>query len=175
VKDLPTVAPSPEALCNRYAERVFRFASMVSRGSSEAEDIAQEALIRAIRKLHTFDPRKGNLEQWLWSIVVRTARDAGRATGRRIALWERLSRQQNQSESVETMALERLSDAELIAAVRALHVRDRTLIALRFGAGLDHATAGEAVGISAAAATMAIRRALAKLRTQLEGTHEPNA
>jgi len=157
---------------------VFRFAAMVARGNAEAEDIAQEALLKAIRKLDAYDPARGSIEAWLWSIVVSAARDAGRAAGRRLALWERLTRLPEQSESIETIesiVLDRIADAQLLDAVRGLPSRDRTLIALRFGAGLDHAASGAAVGISAAAATMALRRALHHLRRRLEVPNEQDA
>jgi DNA-directed RNA polymerase specialized sigma24 family protein len=49
-----------------------------------------------------------------------------------------------------------------------LPARDRLLIALRFGADLDYAAVGLASGLTAAAATMAVRRAIAKLRNHLE-------
>lgn len=164
-----------EELCQSYAERVFRFAAMIASGNAEAEDIAQEALLKAIRKLDSYDPRRGSVEGWLWTIVVSAARDAGRAAGRRLALWERLTWLPEPSASVEMIALDRLSDAQLLDAVRHLPYRDRTLIALRFGAGLDYAATGAAVGISAAAATMALRRALHTLRNRLEEPHEQDA
>jgi RNA polymerase sigma-70 factor, ECF subfamily len=164
-----------EELCRTYAERVFRFAAMVASGNAEAEDIAQEALLKAIRNLHAYDPHRGGIETWLWSIVVSVAKDAGRAARRRLALWERLTRLPELSESVESIVLDRLSDAQLLNALRSLPRRDRTLIALRFGAGLDHAATGAAVGISAAAATMALRRALQNLRRRLEETDEQDA
>jgi RNA polymerase sigma-70 factor (ECF subfamily) len=177
--ECPRVTDRPalraEELCRTYAERVFRFAAMVARGNAEAEDIAQEALLKAIRKLDAYDPSRGSVETWLWSIVVSAARDAGRAARRRVALWERLNRLPEPSESVESIVLDRLSDAQLLDAVRSLAPRDRTLIALRFGAGLDHASTGAAVGISAAAATMALRRALHNLRSRLEEPDEQDA
>jgi RNA polymerase sigma-70 factor, ECF subfamily len=164
-----------EELCETYAARVFRFASMVAPGNAEAEDIAQEALVKAIRTLDAYDPRRGSIEAWLWTIVVNVARDAGRAAGRRLALWERLTRLPQPSASIEAIVLDRISDARLLDAVRGLPPRDRTLIALRFGAGLDHAATGAAVGISAAAATMALRRALHNLRSRLEVSHDQDA
>jgi RNA polymerase sigma-70 factor (ECF subfamily) len=177
--ECPTVtglgALRAEELCRIYAERVFRFAAMVAHGNAEAEDIAQEALLKAIRKLDTYDPRRGSVETWLWTIVIRTARDAGRAAGRRLALWERLTRLPEAVESVESIVLDQLSDDQLLDAVRRLPSRDRTLIALRFGAGLDYAATGAAVGISAAAATMALRRALHTLRRRMEESHEQDA
>jgi RNA polymerase sigma-70 factor, ECF subfamily len=164
-----------EELCQNYAGRVFRFAAMVARGHAEAEDIAQEALLKAIRRLEAYDPGRGSMETWLWRIVVNTARDAGRAAGRRLALWERMRRLPERTESVESIAIKRLSDAQLLNGLRSLPPRDRTLIALRFGAGLDYTTIGSAVGISSGAATMALRRAIQKLRNRLEATYEQHA
>lgn len=56
---------TPELLCARHAPAVYRFAAMVAKSDVEAEELAQEALVRAIRKLHTFDARRGTLEAWL--------------------------------------------------------------------------------------------------------------
>jgi DNA-directed RNA polymerase specialized sigma subunit len=46
--------------------------------------------------------------------------------------------------------------------------RDRTLLALRFGADLDLRAVGAALGMSEATAGKAVLRALEKLRTTLE-------
>jgi RNA polymerase sigma factor (sigma-70 family) len=163
---------TPETLCARYAERVYRFAAMVGRGSAEAEDVAQEALERAIRKLDQFDRRRGTVESWLFRIVVRTAADAHRVANRRFALWERLLIERSTpaavAEDVEAAALAHMTDEEVLAAVRRLRPRDRAVIALRFGADLEHADIGASLGLSANAAGVAVRRALARLRTLLE-------
>ena len=163
---------TPETLCARYAERVYRFAAMVARGSAEAEDVAQEALERAIKKLDRFDRRRGTVESWLFRIVVNAAVDAHRIANRRFALWERLVRERNApadvADDIEAAALARLSDAELLSAVRRLRPRERAVIALRFGADLEHADIGAALGLTANAAGVAVRRALARLRTLLQ-------
>jgi RNA polymerase sigma-70 factor (ECF subfamily) len=161
---------TPEVLCARYAARVYRFAAMVAAGDVEAEDLAQEALVRAIRNLGRFDARRGSVETWLWRIVVNAAIDAGRVSTRRRLLWERFRSQPTTGENVEDLALMRITSAELLAAVRRLQTRERGMIALRFGAGLGFAELGEAYGISPAAATMATRRALDTLRTLLKET-----
>jgi RNA polymerase sigma-70 factor (ECF subfamily) len=169
-------ALTAETLCERYAERVYRFAAMVARHDIEAEDIAQEALERGIRKLGQFDPRRGTVESWLFRIVTNAARDAGRVSSRRLALWQRLVAQRTDPEAaaddVEVRALARLSDHELLAAVRRLRPRERTVIALRFGADLDHASIGATIGLSPNAARVAVRRALDRLRDQLQEEHQ---
>ncbi len=161
---------TPEMLCARYVLRVYRFAAMVAAGDVEAEDLAQDALVRAIRNLGRYDAHLGSVETWLWRIVVNTAIDAGRVSTRRRRLWERFRSQPTTAENVEDLALLRITAAELLTAVRRLRPRERGMIALRFGAGLDFPEVGAAYGVSAAAATMATRRALDTLRILLKET-----
>jgi RNA polymerase sigma factor (sigma-70 family) len=70
--------------------------------------------------------------------------------------------------AVEERALEAIEHEELLRAVRTLDDRDRLMIALRFGADLDLATVGQAVGLSSDSAGRAVLRALARLRRRLE-------
>lgn len=167
-QSVPEERLTPEELCHQYANRVYRFATMVAGGDVEAEDLAQEALMRAIRKLGRFDPQRGSIETWLWRIVVNAARDCGRVAGRRRALWLRLIEDREEAPGTESLALDNLTDAELLRAVRRLPARDRAVIGLRFGADLDYIAVGRELGLTAAAATMALHRALVRLRKELE-------
>ena len=165
--DFPRVAVvSGRDIAERYWARTYRFAAMVTRNDQDAADVAQEAMERAIRNLHHYSPSKGTVEAWLWRIVINAARDAGRASVRQSALLERLIRFQLAvpAEDAERVALDRITDAELLEAVRSLKARPRTLIALRFGAQLSFAEIADQTGITEAAALMATKRALASLR-----------
>src|SRR6266516_6262987 len=81
---------TPERLAEEYAQTVYRFSAMVCRDGPESEDLAQDALLRAMRALPQFDPARGSVEGWLWRIVVNLARDRGRAAGRWTLALERL-------------------------------------------------------------------------------------
>jgi RNA polymerase sigma-70 factor (ECF subfamily) len=169
--DLALGTLTAEELCRLYAPRVCRFAAMVARSRPDADDLAQDALLRAVRAVHTYDPAKGSPETWLWRIVVNTARDSARRRERAQWLLERLTiSAPRESESVEAAVLTRMRDADLHAKIRLLPHRDRTLLALRYGAGLDTNEVGAAVGLSSDSAGKAIRRALARLRARLEVT-----
>jgi RNA polymerase sigma-70 factor (ECF subfamily) len=158
-------------LCRRYSPSVCRFAAMVSSNPTDADDLAQDALLRAVRAIRTYDPARGSPETWLWRIVVNTARDSARRRERARWLIERLAfAAPRESQSVEAAVLTRLRDADLHAQIRLLPHRDRTLLALRYGAGLDTDEVGAAVGLSPDSAGKAIRRALARLRARLEVT-----
>ena len=161
------IAPTAQELCAAHAERVYRFAVMVSWGDAEADDLAQEALERAIRYLDTFDAARGSLEGWLWRIVLNVAADPGRRARRRELLRECLWRFRV-PEAFEDPALVRIvTDEAVIAAIRTLRPRDRELIALRFGAGLAIADVARTQAMSTATAGVAVRRAMTRLRTSL--------
>ncbi len=164
-----TLPVTADRFCERYAPAVCRFAAMAARSPLEADDIAQEALLRAVRGLDGFDPLRGEIEAWLWRIVANVAYDHQRAERRRLALWTRLSRvREAAAESVESIAVDRIDNQRLLASVRELGPRDRTLLALRFGADLDLRAVGLALAMSEAAAGRAVLRALDKLRSHLE-------
>jgi RNA polymerase sigma-70 factor (ECF subfamily) len=154
-----------------HAARVHRFAAMVTRNDQDSEDLAQEALVKALRGLRHVDPAKGSVEAWLWRIVINTARDAGRVRRRRRLLGERWMRQAvaaGGAGTVEADAFDRLRDAELLVAVRRLPERPRTVIALRFGAQLGTGEIAAQLGMTPQAVSMAVARALSHLRRDLE-------
>lgn len=172
----PPPAPAlltPERLAEQYAAVVYRFSAMVCQDRPQSEDLAQDALLRAMRSLDRFDAAKGTVDAWLWRIVVNLARDRGRAAGRWALAWERLTAHRTAepwAEPVESLVMRRLRDEELLEAVRALPRRHRTLIGLRFGGGLSYAEIGAQLGQREEAVKQATYRALASLRKQLEAT-----
>jgi RNA polymerase sigma-70 factor (ECF subfamily) len=144
---------------------------MVMRNDQDSADLAQEALLKAIRALPRFDAAKGSIEGWMWRIVINTARDAGRLSTRRHLLRDRLLQDHLVSgdhRSVETDVLDHLRDAELLDRVRRLPERARTVVALRYGAQLGTGEIARQLGIAPSAVSMAIGRALARLRKELE-------
>jgi RNA polymerase sigma-70 factor (ECF subfamily) len=155
-----------DALCQAYAGRVYKFAQLISSDSANAEDIAQDAIERAIRGLNTFNPAKGEIESWLWRIVVNTGRDAGRIAGRQRLVFELLTDRWSPDEQIVDLGDQLRADG-VLEAVRALTPRHRAVVALRYGADLSYREVGQALGISEAAALMTTRRALANLRSRL--------
>lgn len=70
-------------LLGRYRGRVVRLAAHILRRDVEAEDVAQEAFVRAFQRLSEFQ-NKGRFSAWLFQITVRLCLDR-----RRSARWER--------------------------------------------------------------------------------------
>ena len=60
-------------LVGQQQEAVFRLAYLLLGDADEAQDVAQEAFIRAFRALHRFDPARP-LRPWLLSITANLVR-----------------------------------------------------------------------------------------------------
>jgi RNA polymerase sigma-70 factor (ECF subfamily) len=167
--DSKAEAITPQGLCQAYAPTVCRFAALISRSPQDAEDLAQEALLRAVRSLRRYDPSRGPVESWLWRIVANAAIDAASGRQRLSDLVTRIGIvTPSETQTVEDAVITRLRDQELHAQVRQLPLRDRMLIALRYGLDLDLEHVGAAVGLSAESAGTATRRAVARLRARLK-------
>ncbi|HVV86701.1 MAG TPA: sigma-70 family RNA polymerase sigma factor [Kofleriaceae bacterium] len=73
------------ALVRRYQRRVYAAALHLTGNHSDADDVAQEAFVRAFRGLATFDGRS-DFFTWLYRITINTALNRLRSTRRTAAL-----------------------------------------------------------------------------------------
>jgi RNA polymerase sigma factor (sigma-70 family) len=76
-------ADAAAAFVRRYQARVYGMAFTIVRSQSIAEEVAQEAFVRAWRHAATYDPRKGRVATWLLTITRNLAIDTVRMRGER--------------------------------------------------------------------------------------------
>ena len=161
---------SPEGFATEYLPKVLRYAQMAAPPGVDPEDLAQEAMIRAITRLPSFDPDRGSMEAWLWSIVLSRGRDAYRLVRRQVALLHRVALvngHARSSEHPEALVIARIEDDQLLAFVRGLPARYRTVLALRYGADLSFNQIAAATKTTPMAAKKMTRRALDRLEADL--------
>src|SRR5512143_163693 len=70
-----------EAEALPHADRLFRLAMWLERNRSEAEDLVQETMLRALRSFHRFQPGT-NCRAWLMTILRHLWSNRRRARGR---------------------------------------------------------------------------------------------
>lgn len=81
-----------EHLVRKHEAVVFRTACLITGDAHEAEDAAQEAVVKAYRALGSF--RQGaSFRPWLLSIVANEAKNRRKAAGRRSGLALRAAKQ----------------------------------------------------------------------------------
>ena len=149
---------SPEPLIRRvYAYVAYR----VGDGPA-AEDITSETFERALRYQDTFDGRRGDVAGWLIGIARRCILDAPASDASVTGEVPELT-------AVTDLEADAVRRLDLAAALVQLDVRDRELVALRYGADLTARQIGELIGVRTNAVEVALHRALGRLRELLEG------
>jgi RNA polymerase sigma factor (sigma-70 family) len=71
------------AFVRRLERKVYGLALAIVRDPAEAQDVAQEAFVRAWRFAASFDERRGSVAGWLMGITRNVALDSVRGRGRR--------------------------------------------------------------------------------------------
>lgn len=185
VLDVPVVAPAPMARNERARERrlvraarrgdsaaidrlialhwdgAYRTALLISRDHAAAEDIAQEAMISALRSLPRFDHRRA-FGSWLHRIVTNRAIDHIRERGRRATLLERSAEVPGGGEDRGGLP------PSLSAALARLAVEDRAIVVLRHLFDYRSDEIGRMLGLPAGTVRRRLAEALAVLRAELE-------
>ena len=74
-------------LCEKYRLRVWRVAASVTRSHADADDLAQEAFVRAFGAIRNYRP-EASFEAWLCRIALHAAQDYQKsAWRRRVMFW----------------------------------------------------------------------------------------
>ena len=144
-----------EALYTRYHADVFRFALSILRERTAAEDVTQEAFLKAYRGFGTYRAQ-GRERAWLFQIARRTAYDHLRRARRELP-WEAAEQLWSEDERPALAVLE---------CIGSLGALDRDIVGLKVIAGLTHREIARVLGRSEQGVKKRYERALEKLREQ---------
>jgi RNA polymerase sigma-70 factor (ECF subfamily) len=161
-----------EVLMRRYNQRVYRVARGVLRTDAEAEDLAQEAWVRAYEHLGDFGGRAA-FSTWLTRIVLHEGWARARRE-RRFEEWrpeeedgEGTMKQPATAAGPESEALDGEIRSMLETAVESLPETYRTVFILRDVEELSTAETAECLELSEEAVKTRLHRARATLRREL--------
>ena len=155
-------------LVTRHQRAALRTAFAIGGSESEAEDVTQEAFVKAFRSLRRFEDGRP-LRPWLMQIVANEARNRRRSRGRRERLAVRAAAVGGaRRDRPRTSPWARSPRASCPALAR-LEDRDRTVIALRYFAGLSEAETTAALEVPPGTVKSRLSRALDRLRAELGG------
>jgi RNA polymerase sigma-70 factor (ECF subfamily) len=157
-------------LWQKTHRRVRAYMVCACSNRSDAEDLAQECYVRALRSWARFDGR-GSRDAWLFAIARNTHIDWLRRQGRQIRMLESCERSEP-----EVGSQSHAGDAEqLWAAVEKLSDEHREVIRLRFAADLNYAEMSEALGLPVGTVRSRLHRGLKALRERTEERQKWNA
>jgi RNA polymerase sigma-70 factor (ECF subfamily) len=155
-----------EELVHPHEEIAFRVAYVIAHNAADAEDAAQEGLVKAWRALGRFRADEP-LRPWLLKIVANEARNRRRSAGRREHLAVRAAAAVSSGEaapSPEEAALDAGDRQRLLAALEQLPDQAREILACRFLLGLSEDETASALGVRLGTVKSRTARALDRLR-----------
>lgn len=167
-----------DALFGKYQNAVYRFASYLTQNRAEADDLFQEAWLRAVRYLPT-SPEIRDFKAWMLTIVVNLHRDALRKK----KLWRLFSLPWSKSDTDSDAILENLDyqshalaadESERVDlgialdhAIAALPIKLRRIFLLKEIEGLKHVEISAMLGLPVGTVKSLLHQAIRNLRQHL--------
>ena len=154
-----------ERLVDGHREVAFRLAIVITGSAVEAEDAAQDALVKAWRALPRFrvdDP----FRPWLLRIVANEARNRRRSGGRRARLHARAAADSpgDAAPSPEELTVAADESARLLRELGALPDEARQVLMCRYLLELSETETAAALGLRPGTVKSRTSRALERLR-----------
>lgn len=158
-----------EQLVDPYREIAFRVAYLITRNRDDAEDAAQDALVKGWRSLRRF--RAGApLRPWLLRIVANEARNRRRGAGRRerLALRVAAASSGEAAPSPEEAAVATAERQRLLETLERLPEASRLVLECRYLLELSEQETAAALGVRKGTVKSRTARALDRLREAYE-------
>ncbi len=151
------VIPPFALLLDRHGDELLVHARRLAPRPGDAEDLLQEALLRALRAYPRLSHGE-HLRAWLYRIVTTTAIDAHRARRPEVLVGE---------PPIDAAAPPDAGEDGFHELIASLPEPSRVALRLRFVEDLDHDAIAERLGISPAAARQRVSTAVRTLRKEL--------
>ena len=153
-----------ESLVRAHQQVVFRLCYLMLGDSDEAEDISQEAFLRAARALDRFDLSRP-FRPWLLSIAANLARNRRRSIGRQLNALKRIWQSEpHPITNIEESTVQRWQAQTLWQAIRRLNWADQEVIYLRYFLEVPIEEVAESLGVAAGTVKSRLHRAVGRLR-----------
>ena len=163
-----------EILMRRYNQRLYRVARAILTDDGEAEDVMQDAYVRAYTHLDQFAGRS-LFSTWLTRIAVHEALARARRGRRMVRIEDPAPRGESSMKDLrstdsgpEQQAIQRDLRSGLEAAIGTLSESYRSVLVLRDVEGLTTAETAECLGISEGLTKTRLHRARAAMRREME-------
>ena len=160
-----------DTLFRRYYATMNRFAQKICPDQADAEDIAQDAFIKLMGSIRTFDGRSA-FTSWLYRVVLNKAIDFRRRKSRRGQLTDDLRHVlPDKGEPTQDTTV---TARQVVDIILEFPERERDAALLVLGEGLTHAQAAEIIGCPTGTIGWLLNKVSTKLTAILEATdHEP--
>lgn len=168
-------ARAVELLVRRYQNYVYRLCYLVMRNEPDAEDMAQEALIRACQALPRYEIREGiSFEAWLYRIAVNCCRSRMRRKWSQALPWSSINHEEADvsQERPERRLIEEEQRNEVLRAINSLSDRHRMVVILRYYVDLTNEEIATVLNIPSGTVRSRLHTARQRLKVLLADQRE---
>jgi RNA polymerase sigma factor (sigma-70 family) len=152
------------AFVRRVERKVYGLALAIVQDPIDAQDVAQESLVRAWRFAASFDERRGSVTAWLMGITRNVALDSVRGRGRRPEAAGEAPHWIVDPTDIDDVTERRDDTARVIALMRELPAAQREALVAVTLYGLTTREVSERAAIPHGTVKTRVRLALRKLR-----------
>lgn len=156
-------------LYERYYDAVCGYARCRVEDAAAADDVVSRVFERALDGLRSYDPRRGPVAAWLFTIARNAVADHHRALRGRIVVpfdaADLCPSSEPRTEDILARAEERRA---LAGALALLDEREREILALKFGGGMTNRGIAAQLDLCESHVAVLVYRAVRRLRAVLE-------
>ncbi len=152
-----------------YYKRIFNYIYYRVYCHFTTEDLTSQVFEKVMRKIDTYTQSKSPFEVWLFAIARNVVNDYFRDQKRhRILSFETIHDLFSTNKDPEGIVIKGETNDRLSQALNSLSVRERNIVALKFGAALKNKEIAQLLNITESNVGIIVYRMLKKLKNEIE-------
>ena len=151
-----------------FAPRVKGFLMKGGAGADEADDLAQEVMVKVLRKAKLFDPSKASAATWVFAIARNARIDAIRRAAKPDLDPDEPMLMPEEAPRADVLCELKERDARIRDAVARLPAEQREAMLLHFYGDEPHSAIAERLGLPLGTVKSRLRLAIEKIRKELD-------
>jgi RNA polymerase sigma-70 factor (ECF subfamily) len=162
-----------EGLYDRYSGAVYSLAVYMLQDAGAAEEVMQDTFFKVWRKGSSYNPERGKVTSWLFSIAHHRVIDEVRRRRRRdrnqvFQDVDLIDQPADDSSDPTRYAMVQMRRSRIKTALSALRPEQREVVVLAYYGGLTHSEMAKRLGLPLGTVKTRMRLALRKLKEVLE-------
>lgn len=158
-------AEAYRTLLERHIDRAYALALRMLRSQADAEDVTQEAFIKAWQNRESWQSGKAKFSTWLYRVIVNRCIDLHRKPPSQCL--EEIPEPEDGAEDVVSAIQRRQVYGQLDVALGRLPSQQRAALVLSYCDDLSNGEISDVMGLSVSAVESLLKRGRQKLREQL--------
>ncbi len=148
-----------------YYLKIYKYTLFRVADQYVAEDLVSEIFVKVLDKYNTYNPTKGKFSTWVFAIANNTIINYYKTINRnKVVNWEQVDSQYR----LEDLIIEQELIEILLKAILRLDERQRSIIALKFGANMKNREIAQMLNLTESNVGTILYRSLKHLRDNLK-------